>query len=95
MMGIMWVANILIGFIDLILFIQIASLILRDYKNTKAKIMKNLLIFSIFMVVYALSSIISSIYLSMSFGYNVALPLLVVNIISVAGFILLYNVIRT
>jgi hypothetical protein len=95
MIGIIWIANIVIGVMDLVLFVLITSIVFKDYNITKARLMRNLLRFSIFMVVYALSSIIVSIYLSMRFGYEVAIPLFIVNIISITGFILLYNVINS
>jgi len=95
MIGMIWIANIVIGIMDLVLFVLIASIVFKDYNITKARLMRNLLRFSIFMVAYALSSIIVSIYLSMHFGYEVAIPLFIVNIISITGFILLYNVINS
>ncbi len=95
MIGFIWIANILIGFIDLLLFVFISLVLFRNYSITKAKLLKSLVLFSIFMIIYALSSIISSIYLSMNFGYEVGFPLLIVNIISVVGFILLYSVVNS
>lgn len=95
MMGAVWAANIVIGLADSAIFILVAGIAYKSYKAHGARIMKNLLIFSVVMLIYALASVASSIYLSFSYSYTVAFPLLIVNIISVIGFTLLYNVIRS
>lgn len=95
MIGMIWIINIAIGVIDFAIFLIISTILLRNYYATKTRMLKNLFTFSVLMMIYALSSVGSSIYLSSNYGIKVGAPLLIVNVISVAGFLLLYNVIRS
>lgn len=95
MLGAIWLANIAIGIVDFAIFVLVAGIANKNYRGNGSKIMKNLLMFAVVMLIYALSSVVSSIYLSLTYSYTVAFPILIVNILSVIGFTLLYNVMRS
>ncbi|MGC8645753.1 MAG: hypothetical protein ACP5UO_05800 [Thermoplasmata archaeon] len=90
MIGAYWIGNITLGAVEVIIFMIILETTLRSHRRTGAYYVKILSLFSGIMLLYSLAVVAVSILFSYRYGADVALPLLAVNAISLAGFATLF-----
>ena len=90
MIGTLWIANLGILTLDFAIMLILISRYLKNYRGTQAKAMFGIAMFAIVFLLQAAVSIYFYYGFSTRYGVSVALPLLLINLIGLAGFSSLY-----
>ncbi|MDS0256788.1 hypothetical protein ApAK_03725 [Thermoplasmatales archaeon AK] len=93
-MGIYWIINLILLGIEFLLLLFIVMIVGRTYSKTGARAMSGLVIFASLFLVQSLVSLVVYLHLAFSFGADLALLLMGINVIGLAGFSILYHSIR-
>ncbi|KJE48715.1 MULTISPECIES: hypothetical protein [Acidiplasma] len=90
-MELLWISNIGLISAEFILFLSIFLVFLRSYKQTGAKIYSQIIIISLIFMVQSVTTIYVYFMFSRFLGYEVSLPLLIINIFGIIAIILLFR----
>lgn len=91
-MGTLWIANLVVIAISAIIFTAIIVSYARSFKVTNAKMFAGIIAFSSVLLAQSITSLVIYYSLSLSFSQDLAALLLVINALSLLGYVMLYKV---
>lgn len=92
MMGVFWVANLVLIAISMVIAAIIGASYMKSYRATGARVFSGIIAFSSILLTQSVVSIVIYYNISLKFGSGLAMLLLVINAISLVGYIMLYRV---
>lgn len=92
MMGIFWVANLALFAISVAIFMAIIVSYVKSYRASNARMFSGIIAFSAILLMQSLVSIVVYYTISLQFGSSLAVMLFAINVLSLAGYIILYRV---
>jgi len=90
-MGPLWTANIVLIAISVVIFGTIMISYLKSYRETKARLFSGIISFSSVLLMQSVLSLVIYYNLSLKFGSELAALLLIINSLSLIGYVLLYR----
>lgn len=90
-MGPLWLANIILLSISVIVFAVLLSSYLRSYRNIRSKAFGGIIAFSSTLLAESMVAVVIYYNLSLNFSSSLAGLLLLINALSLAGYIFLYK----
>lgn len=93
-MGTLWIANLVLIAISAIIFIAIIVSYVKSFRATNAKMFTGIIAFSSVLLAQSVTSLVIYYSLSLSFSQDLAGLLLVINALSLLGYVMLYRVVN-
>jgi hypothetical protein len=93
-LGPFWIANLVIISISVIVFAVITVSYIKSYLRLKAGSFTSIIAFSSILMIQSILAFVIYYSLSMHFGSSLAVLLLVINVISLGGYVMLYKALQ-